>query len=118
MFMRRNEDFTNQFWRRFDVVLDERNLQIKDLCQNSGIPYKTLTGWRSKHRLPDLETAVYIAQALSCSLDSLMGVKESREPSVQDRVYEYMEQNFPTVLKDVLKNVEKKTGDSGTTKVG
>ena len=71
--MTRNEDYTRAFWSRFDDVLRERNTQIKDLCQISGIPYKTLTGWRSKHRLPDLESLISLSESMRCSIDGLLG---------------------------------------------
>ena len=70
--MTRNEDYTREFWRRFDSVLRERNTQLKELCQISDIPYKTLTGWRSKHRLPDIESLITLAESLRCSIDGLL----------------------------------------------
>ena len=115
--MTRNKEEAQRFWQRVNVALAGTDYNLYDLAEAGDVPYKSILSWRQKHLFPDLETASLIARKLSCSLDSLMGIKESREPSVQDRVYEYMEKNFPTVLKDVLNNVEKKTGDSGI-KVG
>ena len=115
--MTRNKEEAQRFWQRVNAALAVTDFNLYDLAEAGGVPYKSILSWRQKHLFPDLETASLMARKMSCSLDSLMGVKKAHEPSVQDRVDVYMEQNLPSVLKDVLNNVEKKTGDSGT-KVG
>lgn len=77
--MTRNEDSARRFWGKVDIVLRDRKLQIVDLGQACGISYKTVTGWRSKHRLPDLESLILIVNTLQCSLDYLLGIKSGSQ---------------------------------------
>ena len=111
--MTRNKDEAQKFWNRLDVTLANTDFNLYDLAEAGGVPYKSILSWRQKHLFPDLETASLMAQKMSCTLDSLMGVKTEKTPSVQDRVYDYMEDNLPSVLKDILDNIEKKSGNSG-----
>lgn len=115
--MTRNKDEAQKFWNRLDVALAETDFNLYDMAEAGGVPYKSILSWRQKHLFPDLETASLMAQKLSCTLDSLMGVKTGHSYSVQDKVYAYMEENLPSVLKDVIDTIEKKSGNSGI-KVG
>lgn len=111
--MTRNKDEAQKFWTRFDVALAKTDYNLYDMAEAGGVPYKSILSWRQKHLFPDLETASLVAQKMSCTLDSLMGVHTEKKPSVQDKVYDYMEENLPSVLKDVLDKIEKKSGNSG-----
>lgn len=108
----RDEEYVRRFWNRFDVALVGASMNITELCQKSEVPYKTLTGWRSKHRLPDLESLVDLAKVLRVSLDYLLEVSGQR--TLADDVYAYMEANMPGTLDDIRSRLAKKDGSSLT----
>ena len=96
--MTRNEDSARRFWGKVDIVLRDRKLQIIDLGYACGISYKTVTGWRSKHRLPDLESLILIVNTLQCSLDFLLDI-QSDSPVYSPRITAIVER----LIKDEAK---------------
>lgn len=69
--MTRSEESARSFWVRVDESLNTIPLQLKDIADATGLSYQSLTGWRHKNRMPDLEAAVVIADCLQVSLDYL-----------------------------------------------
>ena len=113
--MTRNNDEARRFWLRFDEETALRNLQLKDIAAACGIPYGSVTGWRNKHLFPDLEAITLMVKHIGCSLDGILGIKPVSEANAATaiRVYEYMAENMPGTISDILAKTEKKAGSSG-----
>lgn len=71
--MTRNKDSAQRFWREVDVRLKQTGLNLYDLADASCVPYRSILSWRQKHLFPDLETTMFMAQKMNCSIDRLMG---------------------------------------------
>lgn len=57
-------------------ILREQGLKQADLCRMSGVPTSAMSNYVSGNKVPNLTTAILIADALAISLDELAG----REP--------------------------------------
>lgn len=57
------------FWNRVDDLRDGKPL--KDLANNCQVDYVLFLNWRTKHRLPDLMSACYLAQELGTCAEYL-----------------------------------------------
>jgi transcriptional regulator with XRE-family HTH domain len=57
----------------FNDLLEENNLNRKQFAEKSEIPYTTVIGWTTLHRLPDYAALNKIADFFDCSVDYLMG---------------------------------------------
>ena len=58
-----------RFWTAFDVAVAVKRVTVRELSRETGIKYQTIAGWRQHKRLPDLYSAVLIADYLSIPLE-------------------------------------------------
>lgn len=69
------EETSIDYWNRVLNLLGRRSL--KDLAEATGIPYQSVTGWKTKHRIPKYEEGYKIARYLNTSMDYLFAGDES-----------------------------------------
>lgn len=92
--MTRNKESAQRFWREVDVRLKQTELNLYDLADASGVPYRSILSWRQKHLFPDLETTMLMAVRMGCSIDHLMG----NDPEINinprmDAIIRYLEED-------------------------
>ena len=64
------------FWIRFDVLLQKKGANIRELCANTGLMYSTINTQRTRHTIPKAEYLYEIACFLSVSMEELLIGKE------------------------------------------
>lgn len=75
------------FWKRVDDLVVTSGMNYKVLSEKSGIPYITIMNQKNQYsRLPKLEDALSLAQALGVSVEYLLTGKEPapRYARIQD----------------------------------
>ena len=97
--MTRSEELFISFWNKVDEKVIKAKINYSILADNSGIPYRTLTGWKNKGRLPDTASLLAIANALNTSVDSLLG--NEKQPTVENKWAKYNEAMEHISLKDL-----------------
>ena len=65
------EEMLSIFWETTDRLLAKSGRLLSDLAGETGIKYQTMLGWRANKRLPDLYSAVLIADALDVPVEML-----------------------------------------------
>ena len=63
-----------KFIEILEDLLDDNNLSLRKLGEKSEIPFQVLYAYKNENFLPNVETAVKIADYFSCSLDYLFGL--------------------------------------------
>jgi transcriptional regulator with XRE-family HTH domain len=63
---------------RLQRLREAAGLSQSQLARRAGVPVGTLQGWEQARRLPRLEAAVRLADALGISLDELVGRKKAK----------------------------------------
>lgn len=108
------DNLAREFWNRVDLMLGTETL--KDLCKKAGLNYDSIRNRKSgaTYSLPRMETGYALSRALGVSMEFLLTGKDDRPASVAELVYEYMNENMPGTLDDILNIIQKKTGNSGT----
>ena len=71
------EDMYTHFWIVFDGITAMKQISIRKLSEETGINYQTIAGWKQNKRLPDLYSAILIADYLSCPLEVMCRSTES-----------------------------------------
>lgn len=76
-----------EIWACVKRVVKKRGKKLKDVAEASGIPYKTLTNWRTRNILPNVSQARAMAIAVGCSVEELF-FADGTEPSFLDLTIE------------------------------
>jgi transcriptional regulator with XRE-family HTH domain len=63
---------------RLQRLREAAGLSQSQLAKQAGVPVGTLQGWEQARRLPRLEAAVRLADALGITLDELVGRESPR----------------------------------------
>lgn len=67
-----------EFWDRVTGILAKKELKHEYFCTHiARLNYRTFAGWITKGRLPDVESAVKIANGIGYSLEYLLDGKEA-----------------------------------------
>jgi transcriptional regulator with XRE-family HTH domain len=76
------------FGERLKRLRERAGFSQPQLAAAAGVPVGTLRGWEQGRRIPGLDAAVQLADAIGCSLDELAGreppegqARESVQPS-------------------------------------
>ena len=67
----RREYRTKLFWKRIDRILADKGITLKDVAEQAGLKYSTVISWRANGRLPDLSSALDIAEVLGVFLENI-----------------------------------------------
>lgn len=67
-----------EFWQRLKGLLKSQKITQAKLCESCEISLATFVSWIHNERLPDLISAVKIAQCLNTSVEYLVTGEESR----------------------------------------
>ena len=68
-----DEALQHDFWSSVDGLLSRTGRNLKDLAESTGLKYQTVIGWRTYKRLPNLRSALSIADFLGVSVEVLCG---------------------------------------------
>ena len=66
------KNLTMEFWQRVKELLKSQKLTQDKLCKSCDISLATFVSWIHNERLPDLTSAVKIAEALNTSVEFLV----------------------------------------------
>ena len=69
-----------EFWKNVDQILELRNMNLKKLCSQMDIAYKTLTMQRSRQTYPKADILGPLAEGLNVSVDYLLTGSEISAP--------------------------------------
>ena len=69
--MKKDDENAMNFWGRVEIVLSQRQIRLKAICEKHGIQYQTLLNQKSSAHLPTLTNACLLAKELGCSVDWL-----------------------------------------------
>ena len=64
----------SKFVENLQDLLDDNNLTLRKLGEKINVPFQVLYAYKSKDFLPNIDTAIKIANYFSCSLDFLFGL--------------------------------------------
>lgn len=67
--MRYEKELQETYWYRIDDILKKKSRTLQDLAEETGIKYPTILSWRSRKKLPDLASALAIAQYFGVSIE-------------------------------------------------
>ena len=59
---------TKAFWERVKSLIAAHNINQRQFAAHIGMPINTFRGWLHYRRIPDLQTAINIADSLGVSL--------------------------------------------------
>jgi transcriptional regulator with XRE-family HTH domain len=90
---------------RIRQLRKERNMKIKELGDELGIPVNTLGNYERGDREPNIETYVLLADYFNVSIDYLIGRTEKR--TNEEHFLTNDSANFQELLKDAPKKVRK-----------
>ena len=65
------------FWQRVKEIIKTQKLTQEKLCKSCDISLATFVSWIHNDRLPDLTSAIKIAEILNTSVEFLVNGKES-----------------------------------------
>ena len=67
------------FWINVKRHLERRGMSQRELCDRIGVSINSLGSWLKNDRLPDLDNAVAIGQALGYSVETLGGYDGAKD---------------------------------------
>lgn len=73
------------------IILNERSIPRKDLCQAVNVSNGNLSDWKSGRCLPSADVLMRMADYLDTSVDYLLGRSERSEPAAPELAPEYQE---------------------------
>ena len=66
------DQINNSFWKRVKDLIKAHKISQKRFAEHTGINYSTLKSWMHFDRIPDVNTACDIADALGVSMEYLV----------------------------------------------
>lgn len=73
------EEAQRRFSRRIIGLREDAGLTVRDFCAKCGISVPAYNYYANKGGMPNLYTAMAIADAFGLTLDQLIGIKGGRE---------------------------------------
>ena len=96
------------------MLCKERNITIESLMSECELTRETFSKWSARKTVPRCDTLLRMSKALGVSMEFLLTGNEDRPATIAELVYEYMNENMPGTLDDILVKIQKKVGNSGT----
>ena len=98
------EILQSRFWYRVDDLLIKKGKTLQELSESAGIKYPTILSWRARKRLPDLISALCIAEFFGVSVEHLLelpsmhtDLKRQIMEAVSDATPERLERYRPAI---------------------
>jgi len=116
--MTRDNESAREFWLRVDKLMASRKVMLKEISKDAGVPYQSFTGWRTRHKYPDVQVLVKIASILHTSSEYLVGGEKGPDnPKFLDIInhLEYASKEDLELIRRVLRiqeNVSAKRKDA------
>lgn len=74
------------YWKRVDILLEKKNIQIIEFCKQHGINYNTFKGNRSALRLCNTKETYVVAKELGVSVEYLLTGKDTKIQTYPPRI--------------------------------
>ena len=74
------------YWKRVDILLEKKNIQIIEFCKQHGINYNTFKGNRSALRLCNTKETYVVAKELGVSVEYLLTGKDTKLQTYPPRI--------------------------------
>lgn len=102
--VREKDALQEVFWYRVNDMIAKRQKTLQDVAEATGIKYSTILGWRTNKRLPDLRSALLIANFLEVNVEFLCGFR-SKAVELEKEFEEGLEANprYKKALEDADK---------------
>lgn len=101
------------FYERTKNLCKEKNLTIEALMDDCNLQRETFFKWRSRQSFPRSDSLYQMSKVLGVTMEYLLKGEDTTTPSMAQRVFNYLKENRPGELDDILREIEKKTGTSG-----
>lgn len=101
------------FYERTKYLCKERELTIETLMSRCQLTRETFFKWRERQSLPRSDSLYKMSKVLGVSMEYLLNGENTSTPPIAQAVYDYLKDNRPGELSDILMEIEKKTGMSG-----
>lgn len=76
---------TNDFWRRVDQMVKEKNVTLKGFCASIGVAHSTFSNQRTYSVLPPkIEQVAAMAKYLDVTIDFLLYGNEENDPILKE----------------------------------
>ena len=83
-------------------LMREKNMTLRSLAKQSGIPLSSLSEWKKSNRNPNAEDLAKVADVMECSIHYLLfGVEDPSEPIQKVLKQEFFKGTFEITLKRV-----------------
>ena len=69
-----------EFWRKVKELIKSQKLTQEKICKTCDISLATFVSWIHNERLPDLISAIKIAESLNTSVEYLVSGKTPKQP--------------------------------------
>ena len=102
------------FYERTKMLCKEKGLTIEALMNKCGVTRETFFKWGERKSYPRTDNFYLMSKALGVSMEYLLKGEDTVTPSIALQVYNYLKENRPGELTDILVEIEKKTGTSGS----
>lgn len=99
------------------MLCKEKDLTIEALMVRCNLQRETFFKWRTRESFPRSDSLYLMSKVLGVSMEYLLKGEDTCIPTKAQQVYNYLKENRPGELTDILGELEKKTGTSGI-KVG
>lgn len=86
-----------EFWIRLKALMKSQKITQEKLCKTCDISLATFVSWIHNNRLPDLLSAIKIAQTLGTTVEFLVTGKE-----FSDSFFESLKDNMKKEMVDTL----------------
>lgn len=97
-YVRPKDELQDVFWYRVDDLLSKKGKTLQEMAEATEIKYNTLLGWRANKRLPDLRSAVLIANFFDVNVEYLCG-NRSKKTEIEKDFNEIIESSSDTFRK-------------------
>ncbi|MBR1988316.1 MAG: helix-turn-helix transcriptional regulator [Clostridia bacterium] len=71
--MKKPESIYKVFMERLKELMEDKNINMKVLSENTAIPRSTINSWNLKERLPSAECLFALAEYFEVTVDYLLG---------------------------------------------
>ena len=105
------------FYERTKQLCREKQITIENLMVSCDLTKDTFMKWRKRATFPKADDLYKMCKIFGVSMEYLLKGEDTVTPSRAQLVYNFLKDNRPGELTDILTELEKKNGISGI-KVG
>ena len=78
------EALQSRFWYRVDDLLTKKGKTLQEMAEATNIKYPTILSWRARKRLPDLMSALNIAEFFGVTIEYLLEIRDKKTDLVRE----------------------------------